>query len=291
MQMTSPNYKIAEIGRTGKRQLILNGEWLSGMADVMRVENISALSISSYAGWNGSNLDFLRDVPFLERLSLIVLNRVNIDGIYLLPDLKDLSIGYNRKPIDFIRLQSLERVSLSWCTGYESLFDCQSLRDIAIARLPENRLPALSRLPALENLALSLCRFADLRALPELPKLVRLSLIVCNRLQDLTGLERCSNLLVLWVEQAKSLGDIGAVAFLGRLRTLVLRDCPMIKDIQALIGLPDLEAVAFSATTNIRDGNLSPLESLPSLKNADFKDRRHYSKKTIEFRKELPIFL
>jgi hypothetical protein len=289
--MTDSNYKIAEIGRTGKRQLILKGEWHSRMADVMRIESISAMLVSGYAGWNGMNLDFLREVPFLERLSLIVLNRVNIDGIYFLRHLKDLLIGYNKKRIDFVQFQSLERVSLSWSIGYESLFECKSLKDVAIARLPEDRLPSLFRLPNLESLALSLCRFTDLRTLPELPKLVRLSLIVCNRLQHLKGLECSPNLRVLWIEQAKSLSDIDAVAFLRVLRTLVLRDCPQIKNIKALVGLPDLESVAFSATTDIRDGDLSPLESLPSLKNADFRDRRHYSKKNIDFRKDLPIFL
>jgi hypothetical protein len=65
MQMTDSNYKIAEIGRTGKRQLILKGEWHSRMADVMRIESISAMLVSGYAGWNGMNLDFLREVPFL----------------------------------------------------------------------------------------------------------------------------------------------------------------------------------------------------------------------------------
>jgi hypothetical protein len=289
--MTEPNYKIAEIGRTGKRQLILKGEWHSRMADVMRIEGISAMSISGYAGWKGVDLDFLREVPFLERLSLIVLNRVNIDGIYSLHDLKDFSIGYNKKRIDFTKFQSLERASLSWSTGYESLFACKSLRDVAIARLPEDRVPSLSRLSKLESLALSLCRFTDLQSLPELPELIRLSLIVCNRLQHLKGLECSSNIRVLWIEQANSLSDIDAVAFLRALRTLVLRDCPRVKNIKALVGLPHLESVAFSAKTDIRDGDLSPLESLPSLKNADFKDRRHYSKKNIDFRKDLPIFL
>jgi len=291
VQMKGPNYKIAEIGRTGIRQLILKGEWHSSMADVMRIKNISAMLVSGYAGWDGANLDFLREVPFLERLSLIVLNRVNIDGIYFLRHLKDFSIGYNKKRIDFVQFQSLERVSLSWSIGYESLFECKRLKDVAIARLPEDRLPFLAHLPNLESLALSLCRFTDLQNLPELPKLVRLSLIVCNRLQRLKGLESFPNLRVLWIEQAKSLSDIDAVAFLRALRTLVLRDCPQVKNIKALVGLPDLESVSFSATTDIRDGDLSPLESLPSLTNADFKDRRHYSKKNIDFRKDLPIFL
>jgi Leucine-rich repeat (LRR) protein len=289
--MTDPNYKIAEIGRTGIRQFILKGEWHSSMADVMRRENISAMMVSGYAGWNGANLDFLREIPFLERLSLIVLNPVNIDGIYFLRHLKDFSIGYNKKRIDFVQFPSLERVSLSWSIGYESLFECKSLKDVAIARLPEDRLPSLSHLANVESLALSLGRFSDLQTLPELPRLVRLSLIVCNRLQHLKGLESSPNLRVLWIEQAKSLIDIDAVAFLQTLRTLVLRDCRQVKSIKALAGLPDLESVSFSATTDIRDGDLSPLESLPRLKNADFKDRRHYSKKNIDFPKDLPIFL
>jgi hypothetical protein len=46
--MTDPNYKIAEIGRTGIRQFILKGEWHSSMADVMRRENISAMMVSGY---------------------------------------------------------------------------------------------------------------------------------------------------------------------------------------------------------------------------------------------------
>jgi hypothetical protein len=157
--------------------------------------------------------------------------------------------------------------------------------------LPEDKLPSLSHLPKLESLALSLCRFTDVQTLPELPTLVRLSFIVCNRLQHLKGLKSSPNLRVLWIEQAKSLIDIDEVAFLRELRTLVLRDCPQVKNIRALVGLPALEAVSFSATTDIRDGNLSPLESLPRLKNADFKDRRHYSRKNIDFPKDLPIFL
>jgi Leucine-rich repeat (LRR) protein len=290
-RMTDTKYKIAEIGPTGKRQLVLKGPWNPSIASIMLSENIRALSISGYTGWNENNLDFLRDLPFLERLSLIVLNKVNIDGIYLLPNLKDLSVGHNRKPIDFTRFQHLERLSVGWSIGYESLFKCKTLRDIAIARLPQSHIPCLSRLVNLETLALSFCRFVDLHQFPELHKLTRLSLLVCNSLQRLGGIESCSNLLVLWVEQAKSLGDISAVAALRNLKTLVLRDCPQISSIRPLIGMEHLEAVAFSATTDICDGDLSPLTSLPLLRNADFKDRRHYSRRNDEFPKELPIFL
>lgn len=289
--MTDSRYKITEIGRTGKRQLVLRGPWDPSIASVMLTENIRALSISGYTGWNESNLDFLQDVPFLERLSLIILNKVNIDGIYLLPHLKDLSVGHNRKPIDFTRLQNLERLSLGWSRGYETLFECKTLLDVAIARLPESYLPSLSSLPKLETLALSFFRFAHLHLLPELQKLVRLSLLVCNSLHELRGIESCPKLLVLWIEEAKSLGDISGVAALRHLKTLVLRDCPTISSIKPLVGMPHLEAVALSATTNISDGDLSPLASLPHLRHADFKDRRHYSRRNDEFPKELPIFL
>lgn len=291
MQVTNSNYEIAEIGRTGQRQLILKGKWHSGMADIMRAGNVRALLVSGYTGWNEPDLHFLHDVPFLERLSLLVLNRVNIDGIYLLPNLKDLSVGYNKRPIDFGRLRRLQRVALGWCKGYESLFECRSLRDIAISRFPEDHLPALSRFSNLESLALSNCTFTDLRRYPELPQLVRLSLIVCNRLENLLGLEHCSNLLVLWIEQAKVLNDIAAVAHLQALKTLVLRDCPRINSIKAVTGLPNLEAVSLSAKTNIRDGDLSPLTSLPRLTNASYKDRPHYSIKSEWFPKQVPIFL
>jgi hypothetical protein len=291
MQMREKNYKIAEIGHTGQRQLVLKGDWQSEMADIMRAENIRALTVSGYAGWNGSDLDFLRDIPFLERLSLIVLNRVKIEGIYFLPELKDLSVGYNKKRIDFTRFPHLERLSLGWCSGYESLFECQSLRDIAISRLPDHQMASLSRLPNLENLALSSYQSTDLRSLPHLHQLLRLSLITCNRLRYLTGLERCPNVLVVWIEQAKSLGDISAITALEVLRTLVLRDCPQIESIKPISDLQNLEAVALDATTRILDGDLSPLVSLPRLRNAGFKNRPHYSNRSEEFPKDLPIFL
>jgi hypothetical protein len=109
-------------------------------------------------------------------------------------------------------------------------------------------------------------------------------------LEMLNGLENADGLIVLVVEQAKRLRQIDSLHGLAQLGTLVLNDCPKIESIRSLADLSSLETVGLMQTTNVADGDFSPLLTLPKLRNATFVDRPHYSHRNESFPKDQEAF-
>lgn len=73
------------------------------------------------------------------------------------------------------------------------------------------------------------------------------------------------------------------VGALHRLRILLLGDLGDIASIRPLSRLKKLERLFLIETTNVVDGELSPLLDLPRLKHVDFLDRPHYSHRSADF--------
>ena len=67
------------------------------------------------------------------------------------------------------------------------------------------------------------------------------------------------------------------------MRTFDLSNGGLIQSLGALEGLENLERFTFYETTNIVDGDLSPIFMLPNLRSVAFQERRHYSHKRADF--------
>ena len=274
------------------RTLVLNGEWTSAAAPYMQEHGLVGLRLSGYLGWRSTNLDFLREAPFVEYLEILTTKLEDISGIYALKELSYLSLEGKTPALDlsqFPRLKTLAtgRVSPLFL---RDLGKGKTIRKLVLMGPGDKVLGALNELPVLENLGISYASIRDLSFAARAPGLRRLSLIACKLLRSLTGIESLRELLVLWIEQAKTLSDIGALAQVQTLRTLNLKECPNIETISGLRMLPNLETVGLMQTTNVKDGDLSPLLTLPELKNATFLDRPHYSHRNNEFPKQVPAF-
>jgi internalin A len=283
------SYEICE--ESQRRFLLLKGPWNDGALSIMRKEGVRALRLSAYAGWREDNIAFLDRLPFLESLDLLVPKLEDVTPLYALPNLRRLSLnGVNRK-IDFTKMPTLEDLHLShWRPGkYDTVFQC-GLKSFAVASYPEPDLRAIGAITTLENLAVSFSKVGHLKGVAGLPKLVRLSLAGLSNLRTLDGIEDCGRLLLLWIEQLKNLARIEAVNRVRTLRSLNLSDCPNIASLRPITDLPDLEAVWFFGKTNILDGDLVPIATLPKLKYAKFTDRPHYSHHSDEFPKSSSIF-
>jgi len=63
-------------------------------------------------------VDFLRDLPTLERLSLCVNGPEDWSGLYGLPNLHVLELRYVTRKVDFTRMRQLEEVSCNWKAGF-----------------------------------------------------------------------------------------------------------------------------------------------------------------------------
>lgn len=280
---TTAEYSIENIGN--ERVFVPRGTWRKEFVAVMIENDLRSLALSSYAGFHEKDISFLADMPFLDRLDLMLPGLTCVDSLYALKGLKELSVEKSKVAIDFGQFPELLNVALgSWSEKlFGSIFNCRMLRRIVVNRLPEEFLPQFRYLLQLENISIGFSSLARISGLPRLNSLTRLSLIMCNSLVTLDGIEELPNLMVIWIEKAKKLTDISSLRTLNRLRTLILKDCPQISSIAPLSGLQNLETVGLMQTTRIDDGDLLPLKTLPKLGCVRFLDRRHYTHRLKDF--------
>jgi hypothetical protein len=67
------------------------------------------------------------------------------------------------------------------------------------------------------------------------------------------------------------------------LKKLFLNNCGDIQSLRPIQSLKDLEWVIFYESTNVLDGDLTPILHLKKLSRLSFQNRRHYSHKREEF--------
>ena len=164
-------------------------------------------------GFNGVDLDFLTDVPWVEDLWFWDINLKNIDGLYALRDLRYFGVHPKRPPIDFScfprlwsavveprtydrgigELNELERLHL-WHfrprDGSYSSFDFPgSLKELHINWASPASLESLPALPQLRRLEVHRCR--NLRFLGDLgakfPNLTHLVITACGEVANGEG--------------------------------------------------------------------------------------------------------
>jgi Leucine-rich repeat (LRR) protein len=122
-----------------------------------------------------------------------------------------------------------------------------------------------------------------LQGLSDLKELRSLRLANLKRLTSLTGIEGLANLEELEIHTCRAVGSIEEVSSLLRLQKLFLNNDGDIESLSPLKKLHLLEAMTFSESTNILDGDLTPLLRQKHLARISFQNRRHYSHKREEF--------
>ncbi len=104
-----------------------------------------------------------------------------------------------------------------------------------------------------------------------------------RRLSSLTGLERLTALERLDVDTCRAFHSIEEIGSLLNLRELFLNNDGKIETLSPVAHLDRLEWVGFSESTDIVDGDLTPLVELKSLSRVGFMNRRHYSHRCEDF--------
>ena len=125
-------------------------------------------------------------------------------------------------------------------------------------------------------------------ALAALKRLRRLRLANLRTLTSLAGLGQLEQLEDLEIQGCRRIQSIGEIAALHRLRKLNLSDGGQIESLRPLEHLAQLESVMFYGSTNISDGDLSPLLELKKLSAISFQNRRHYSHRREDVRAVYP---
>ena len=141
----------------------------------------------------------------------------------------------------------------------------------------------MARLVNLESLQILNAPVKDLHGLRLLAKLRSLRLAGLTRLASLSGIDGLASLEELEVHTCRKIRSIDEIGWLSRLKKLHLNNDGAIDSLKPLAGLAQLESVLFYESTDIVDGDLSPLLQLKKLKRVSFQNRRHYSHRREDF--------
>lgn len=274
---------VLEHGVYGPR-ITITGPWTPSIAEYMWREGVRELYLNHARGWSDTTLDFLEIVPELIAFSILDFTIKDVTPIHQLTALRSLEVStYCNTKVNFRRFPELERCAFYWRSGSESLFECSTLRSLFLHRYGGSSSELFGQLAGLQELAIANCSLREVEHLATLSDLKFLGLYNLKKLTSLRGLGELEQLETLEVNGCKVIGRIDELAALVHLRRLQLNDDGAIASLKPLRSATALEEILFYESTNIRDGDLTPLMSLPRLQRISFQNRRHYSHKRDNF--------
>lgn len=288
-----PWRKFFRLGKGyGGTKVILNGEWAGVAGRKVLVGRSWAEQITPFMKRRGiTELDlcYLKsdDCAFLSGLTFLTGLRFctrpnDISAINTLTNLKYLELGYGPKPnihVDPRKLLDLELFHSDWHSCLEPIFDCTNLTSFAIEKFPGKQgSRAFAKLINLKQLCLSSSGLEEIENFKVMSELESLDLLNMAHLRSLHGIEGLTNLKKLRIESCKNIGDIEPVRGLRNLEFLSVSDCGEIASLEPVRNLKKLHTLQFYESTNVRDGKLAVLETLPKLRVIQFKNRKHYDR-------------
>ena len=281
-----PGFTIVA-GRVGKR-MELRGAWNREFAEQMRLAGVQELEINYAKGFVGKDISFLADLDWLEGLLLIHRTLPDDTAVQSLSSLRLLDLNtYCRNPINFSAFPRLEECSLEWRSGAASLFQCHTISRLFINSYTAKHSESFRSLHGLTELRIANGALSDLSGLSSCRNLDFLGLYNLKRLPNLQGLGELAGLERLELNGCRNIRNIDEIAKLRHLRVLHLCDDGHISSLKPLADLVELEEFLFYESTNILDGDLSPLIQLPSLKKVVFAERVHYSHRRLDFERSV----
>lgn len=275
---------VLQEGRYGPR-MVLTAGWSEAAARTWASRVARELELNYAKGWERGDLGFLTELPNLWALSLT--DRVLDDASVVneLASLRCLELDtYCGTELRFDRLPHLEDCALEWRPRARSLFRHTGVKNLFISRLDAGGdFRSFREMTGLRALALKNVRLSSLDGIEDGPELEFLEIGLARKLSRLDGLEAQTGLTWLELSTCRKLGDVSPVGALEKLRVLMLADLGEIASLRPLTRVTKLEKLFLIESTNVADGDLSPLLDLPHLDHVSFMDRPHYSHTSADF--------
>jgi hypothetical protein len=287
--MESTTGYLLEPGPFGARAVLIS-DWDAETKRSLLKQPIAELELNRGKGWHGRSLEFLSNFPELLALSIIGKTAEYIEPIHLLHNLRLLRVlAYCKNEIRFHEFPRLIDCGLEWRPKARSVFDALGLRVLFVKGFNGSDTRQFGKLTSLESLAILGSPIRSLEGLAPLLELRSLRLGDLRQLASLSGIENLIRLEKLEMSTCRRIGAIDGVSSLTMLRELYLDNLGDIRSLKPLAQLSQLRRVTFAESTNILDGDLSPLLGLPGLELVSFQNRRHYSHRREVFRPPTPV--
>ena len=263
---------------------VLKSAWSDQIAREIQTRRCSELELNRAKGWTGDDLSFLISCSWLKSFTIVDLEISSVGPIHALNELRALEVmTYCRTELRFLAFPQLEACALEWRPNAESLFECVTLKSLFVNSYGGRNLVPFSCLTNLESLAVLNAPIESLDGIESLRKLRTLLLDNLRKLRSLAGVEDLTKLEEIEVHTCRQIGSIDEIAALSNLRRLHLNNDGAIASLKPLDAIGKLESVLFYESTDIVDGDLSPLMRQKNLARVSFQNRRHYSHRREDF--------
>lgn len=247
------------------------------------------LALTYIDGWLGESLDFLKDLPHLRRLFLLVLRKLDVSPISSLTSLESLVLYCTTSgKIEFGDMRRLKSCHLRWQPGMKRVFEATALESLELNAYPGHDLIPFQRLTSLRALQVMASRLWTTAGVARLSLLRVLDVRGCRRLVSLEEVDTLTQLEELNVEGCSKLTSLACAFRLPRLRRFLAGDCPRLATLTGIEQLSALEEFYLVGSARIEDGSLAPLLALPSLRKLCVHWRKTYSPSESEFAKLIP---
>lgn len=263
----------------GRRDLVVTGAWSTTAADAVRTGLVDRVVLNYARGFHEPDLEFLTGLP-VRGLFLLSYTLTGLEPIYSLADtLTELSTGRFRGPIDLRRLPRLQSLSTNWSSVERTIEFAPEIHRLYLGGYRPHDLRPLRHLAGLQTLRMkdypSLTTLDGVQAFSQLQNLL---VALARRLIDITAIEALAHTLRdLNLETCRKIPDLRPIAECRALTTLNAANCGELPTAAPLADLPLIEKLYLYESTNILDGDLMPIASLPALRELRMMNRRHYT--------------
>lgn len=192
--------------------------------------------------------------------------------------LEELNLNTScRGQVAWDHLRGLTRLFVYQDRISDSFASLQGLRFLHIHQASDEQVQMASTLTRLVDLTLSSTRMRTATSLTGFgERLSRLWIRGGTALDGFEALSQLGGLRSLLLDSCRHLDDLEFVAGLPELEVLAVSDCGAIESLRPIARCSRLRRLHLDGSTNVRDGDLSVLGNLPSLRGAYFQKRRHY---------------
>lgn len=197
-------------------------------------EGLNGLAFENEIYYKYSDIEVLKDYPFIKYLLIDQKNIKNLDGIKYVENLEGLYLQANSAAFDFENVKhTLKDLSLNYHKKIVNLDTLNKLRSLHIEKdIDEVLLPK-----GLSSLELHRSKRTNLNFLADCNNLEHLSLYANNKLSDIKGLSTCAaSLKVLEIDRCKNIDNFNSILQLKHLQKLSINlyDKEKVSELQAL---------------------------------------------------------
>ncbi|WP_396170762.1 hypothetical protein [Flavobacterium sp.] len=259
---------------------VLKGDRLNAELKYILDNRITSIYLNDFDSENIINLDFLKEINFIEKINL---NGLDIDyfGIYNLHNLKSaiISVKNKKQYIDYSKFKNLEYLSTDWYSSFSDLSKNEKLEELTICKFkPKSKTLLELKLPkSLKKLEIVQSNIISLEGI-NLININNFEAYYCSSLESLEGINL--NLQVLTLENCKKIIEFKKLEGCKKLEKIIITNCGTMKSLGWVKKLLNLKFISF-VNTNVLDGDISPCIGI---KYVGFNNYKHYSNKFEEFK-------